>query len=119
MKTIYNWLKSCDLITSAKLKKQINRDKMKKIFFILSILVLVSSCNNRPVDFDDFEFQGVYFPYQTPVRTLILGDEVIGDNTIDIEHAFSIGVSIGGMYNNDMDREVAVELAPDLAENII
>jgi hypothetical protein len=92
---------------------------MKKIFFLLSIIVLLSSCNNQPVDFDDFEYQGVYFPYQTPIRTLMLGDEVIGDNTIDQERAFSIGVSVGGMYKNEMDRDVAVELAPDLAENII
>lgn len=91
---------------------------MKRIFYLLSILALVSSCTNRNVEFDDFAYQGVYFPYQTPVRTLMLGDEVIGDNSIDLDHAFSIGVAIGGMYNNDRDREVAIELAPELAVNI-
>jgi hypothetical protein len=91
---------------------------MKKLLFLLFIISLVGACTNRNVDFDDFEFQGVYFPYQTPVRTIMLGDEVIGDNSIDLEHAFSIGVAIGGMYQNDKDREVAIELAPELAQNI-
>lgn len=91
---------------------------MKKLLFLLSIITLMSACTNRNVDFDDFAFQGVYFPYQTPVRTIMLGDEVLGDNSIDLEHAFSIGVAIGGMYQNETDREVAIELAPELAQNI-
>ncbi|MDA3823849.1 MAG: DUF5627 domain-containing protein [Bacteroidales bacterium] len=90
---------------------------MKKIFSLLCVLALVSSCNQK-IEFDDFEYQSVYFPYQTPVRTVMLGDEVIGDNTIDLDHAFSIGLAIGGMYENDRDRDVAIELAPELAENI-
>lgn len=92
---------------------------MKKIFFLIGILILAVSCENKDVDFDDFEFQGVYFPYQTPIRTLMLGDEVVGDNSIDRDHAFSIGVSIGGMYSNEMDRVVAIEYAPELAQNIM
>jgi len=92
---------------------------MKKIFFLLSILILVGACSNQDIGFDDFEFQAVYFPYQTPVRTLMLGDEVVGDNTIDREHAFSIGAAIGGMYVNEMDREVTVEYAPELAQDIL
>jgi hypothetical protein len=69
---------------------------MKKIFSLLCVLALVSSCNQK-IEFDDFEYQSVYFPYQTPVRTVMLGDEVIGDNTIDLDHAVSIGLAIGGM----------------------
>ncbi len=92
---------------------------MKKIFSLLGILILLSSCNNQEIEFDDFEFQAIYFPYQTPVRTIMLGDEVVGDNTIDLEHAFSLGVAIGGMYKNEMEREVAVELVEDLALNIL
>jgi len=91
---------------------------MKKIFFLLGVLTFAVSCTNQPVGFDDFEYQAVYFPFQTPVRTIMLGDEVVGDNSIDLEHAFSIGVAIGGMYENEQDREVAIELAPELALNI-
>jgi len=91
---------------------------MKKIFFLLSIVALHFSCTNKDIAFDDFAYQTVYFPYQTPVRSIILGDEVEGDNSIDLAHAFSIGASIGGMYANTKDRVLTVALAPELASNI-
>ncbi len=91
---------------------------MKKILYLLSIVTLLSGCENKDIEFPDFAYQAVYFPHQTPVRTIILGDEEIGDNSIDLEHAFSIGAAIGGMYNNEKDREITVEFAPELAANI-
>jgi len=97
-----------------------NKDfiQMKKILFLIGIVALGAGCTNQEIEFEDYAFQGVYFPYQSPVRTIVLGDEVIGDNTIDLEHAFSIGVSIGGMYENTKDRVVSVEFAPELADNL-
>lgn len=91
---------------------------MKRIFYIICLFSVLASCTSQDIEFDDYAFQGVYFPYQTPLRTLILGDEVIGDNTIDREHAFSIGASIGGMYANTQNREISIELASELALNI-
>lgn len=91
---------------------------MKKIVYFLSIATALLGCTNQDVDFPDFAFQAVYFPHQTPVRSLMLGDEVEGDNSIDLQHAFSIGASIGGMYENTKDRVLKVELAPELAANI-
>jgi hypothetical protein len=91
---------------------------MKKILYLLSILMLLFSCTNQKIEFDDFEYQSVYFPYQTPVRSLMLGDEEIGDNSIDLEHAFSIGATIGGMYENKKDREITVEFATELVSDI-
>lgn len=92
---------------------------MKKILYLIGILALAVGCTNQEMEFDDYDFQGVYFPYQSPLRTIVLGDDVVGDNTIDLEHAFSIGASIGGMYANTTDREVYVEFAPELAANLI
>jgi hypothetical protein len=91
---------------------------MKKIFYLSGIIALLFGCTNQDIEFDDFAFQAVYFPFQTPVRSLELGDEVIGDNSIDRERAFSIGVAIGGMYENKKDRIVKVAFAPELASNI-
>lgn len=92
---------------------------MKKILYIIGIITLVVGCTNQEIEFEDYDDKGVYFPFQSPLRTIILGDEVIGDNTIDREHAFSIGASIGGMYTNKIDRDVFVEFAPELAENLV
>jgi hypothetical protein len=91
---------------------------MKKILYLFSIAALLFGCTNQDIEFPDFAFQSVYFPYQTPVRSLILGDETEGDNSIDLGHAFSIGASLGGMYENNKDRAIKVELAPELANNI-
>lgn len=91
---------------------------MKKIFYLLGLTLLIASCTNDDIEFDDFEYQTVYFPFQTPLRSIMLGDEVIGDNSIDLEHAFSIGATMGGVYSNDENRELSIALAPELASNI-
>lgn len=93
-------------------------NQMKKIFLILTLGAVVFGCNQE-IEFDDFDYQSIYFPYQAPVRTLILGDESVGDNSIDLERAFSIGVSMGGAYENDRNRTVFIEYAPELAENAL
>jgi len=58
----------------------------------------------------------VYFPFQTPVRTLIQGKYDLGFNENDNNGRFEIGVVMSGVYNNDLDRRVHFELAPDLID---
>ena len=69
---------------------------MKKIIFFLVVMGFVS-CNNQDKMFDDFETQSLYFPFQYPVRTLSLGNDRL-DNSLDKQHKFNIGISIGGLY---------------------
>lgn len=74
---------------------------MKKIYILIIICLMgTMACENMeyPV-FDDFDFKGVYFPHQLPLRTLSLGEDRV-DNTLDKEFKFDIGVTIGGMYKN-------------------
>jgi len=97
----------------------LNRREMKKLITILFTGILLYSCTNRDIEFDDYTYTTVYFPFQKPIRTLILGDESVGDNSIDLESAFSIGVTMGGVYENKVDRVVTIAYAPELAENII
>jgi len=87
---------------------------MKRIFpgLLLAILML-AACDNEPNDFEDYSTQSVYFPLQTPIRTLVLGEDRI-DNSIDLEKAFHIGVSVGGMYENTADRIVDFILDPTI-----
>ena len=92
---------------------------MKKILTILFTGILIFSCTNRDIEFDDYDYTTVYFPFQRPIRTVILGDESVGDNSIDQEKAFSIGITMGGVYENDIDRDVTLAYAPELAENIL
>jgi hypothetical protein len=92
---------------------------MKKIFIVLFAGIILFGCTNRDIEFDDFKYQSIYFPYQMPIRTVILGDEAVGDNTIDRERAFTIGLTVGGTYENNKDRQITIAYTPELADNII
>ncbi len=91
---------------------------MKKALSILIVGIVTFGCSKN-IEFDDYDYQGIYFPYQSPVRTIILGDESVGENSIDLEHAFSIGVAMGGAYENTKNRSVTLEYAPELGANIV
>ena len=85
-----------------------------RIIYIIGLLVFAFGCENAENEFADFEVQNVYFPVQYPVRTITLQEDSSIDNTIDLERAFSIGVAVGGLRSNDIDRTVNVALAPNL-----
>jgi len=93
---------------------------MKKIslLFISVLLVGFFSCHNEDREFPDFDYTTAYFPYQYPIRTLVLGDYPEGDNTNDNKLIFEISAHIGGMYENTKTRTVDFEVAPSLASNV-
>lgn len=72
---------------------------------IIIVLTGLYSCENQEVSFPDYEFTSSYFPYQYPVRTLVLGDYVF-DNTNDNNLRFLISVTMGGLYKNNEDRVI-------------
>jgi hypothetical protein len=76
---------------------------MKKILLMLPLLIGLISCENLEKDFPDFKYTSGFFPYQYPVRTLVLGDYIY-DNSNDNAHKFIISVAMGGVYKNTMDR---------------
>lgn len=95
----------------------INFGKMKKILAFLSAAVLLSACHNKPFDYEDFDYQTVCFPFQYPVRTLSLGNDVL-DNSLDRAHKFNIGVVLGGVYiYNDVSRRVYYEVDESLVSD--
>lgn len=75
---------------------------MKKILFFLAMGVAAMamvSCENQDTDFPDFDYTTAYFPYQTPIRTLVLGNDEVVDNTTDNEHKVRIIARAGGTRN--------------------
>lgn len=76
--------------------------KLKKYIYgaALGALTLTyASCYNADREFPDFEGgTTAYFPYQNPVRTLILGNDT-WDNTLDNAHKCRIYATMGGAYN--------------------
>lgn len=90
---------------------------MKKII-LLTLLVGLIACENQEIGYPDFDYTAGYFPYQYPVRTLVLGDYIY-DNTNDNNHKFLISAAMGGVYSNNKDRVFDIEVANDLCSNVL
>jgi hypothetical protein len=89
---------------------------MKKILSILILVTGLIACENQEISFPDFDYTAAYFPYQYPVRTLVLG-EYIFPNENDNNHKFEIAAAFGGVYENTLERAVSFQLAPELCNN--
>ena len=89
-----------------------------RIILIVLIIVGLAGCENQEQTFPDYSLQAVYFPIQLPIRTLSLGEDRI-DNTLDREHKFDIGVSIGGMYQNNKNWTVDYVVDTTLCDNAL
>ncbi|WP_405290848.1 DUF5627 domain-containing protein [Algibacter sp. Ld11] len=87
-----------------------------KLVIILAIAFSLMACENQENEFDDFGSTSVYFPFQTPVRTLIQGKYDLGFNDNDNNGRFEIGVIMSGVYNNNKNRIVHFEMAPELID---
>ena len=86
-----------------------------KIAGLLATMLISWSCEPQ---FEDYDYNAVYFPHQFPVRTLSLGEDFF-DNSNDREHKFEIGVVIGGMYENTSDWTVNFEVDHSLADSLL
>jgi hypothetical protein len=91
--------------------------EMKKIFLISLVLIAVLTACNKDWSFPDYKYTTVYFPYQSPVRTLVLGEDVF-DNTLDNQHKFVIMASMGGVYENKKDVVLTVAVDPNLGAKL-
>lgn len=77
--------------------------KRKSLFntvLILSALLMLTSCHNSSWSFPDYEYQSVYFSYQYPVRTIILGEYKF-NNELDNNRQFKVMATTGGVYENE------------------
>ena len=89
-----------------------------KLVIIFAFALVFMACENQENSFDDFGSTSVYFPFQTPVRTLIQGKYDLGFNDNDNKGRFEIGLTMTGVYQNTIDRKVGFELAPELIDPI-
>jgi hypothetical protein len=71
---------------------------MKKIIVFLLLAVALSSCYDEYVN--DFDYNAVYIPLQADVRTFVVGEGM----------KFDIGVEIGGLRENTIDRVVTFQI---------
>jgi hypothetical protein len=84
--------------------------QIRAIAIVFLLALGIYSCSNEDWSFPDFDYTTTYFPYQFPVRTLVLGDYYF-DNTSDNLHKFKVSVNTGGMYANK--KNITVDFVVD------
>jgi hypothetical protein len=84
------------------IKNNLMTQKMKKLILVLLILASTLGCENEPITYDDYDYSAVYFPYQYPIRTITLGEDIF-DNTLDLQHKCKIMATVSGVYENKKD----------------
>lgn len=88
----------------------------KKLIIFGLMLISIISCENQEFTVTDFDTKSVFFPYQRPARTLVLGNYDLGFNDNDNNNKFEIGVLMSGVFRNTEDRRVFFEVDPDLVD---
>ncbi len=71
---------------------------MKKFLAFIVISVAMVAC--YPDYIKDYDYSGIYFPYQTDVRTFVVGEGM----------KIEVGVTLGGVTANTKDRNVSFTL---------
>jgi hypothetical protein len=93
---------------------------INKVFACLVIAVgAITSCSkNKDVSYADFDYQTVYFASQYPVRTVVLGEDLIVDNSLDNEGKVSIRATLGGARGNTKDVTIDFDVDETLCNNL-
>ncbi|QNR85170.1 DUF1735 domain-containing protein [Pedobacter riviphilus] len=89
----------------------------RRIIFLLAISILLGSCKNQDWEFPDYGTQTVYFAYQSPVRTITLGEDIY-DTSLDNLHRCEIMATTGGVYEVKNDISIGVAVDNALASNL-
>ena len=92
---------------------------MKRVILLCFLLVGFMSCNNQEQVFPDYAYTTGYFPYQYPVRTLLLGNDMLYDNSNDNAHKFVISATMGGVYENTKNRAFTFRVDNSLCDNVL
>lgn len=90
---------------------------MKRVFLIGVLLSALLAACNKENEFADYKYSTVYFPYQSPIRTLVLGEDVF-DNTLDNQRKIQIMATMGGVYENKKDVTLDVVVDNSLAQGM-
>lgn len=91
--------------------------KSLPILFTGILATMFTACENQDVEFPDYGTTSVYFAYQYPVRTIVLGDDEY-DTTLDNQHKCKIYATMGGVYKNSKDITIDVKVDNSLCDKL-
>lgn len=75
---------------------------MKKIWIFTLLITVMTSCYDDYIK--DYEYNGIYFPFQTNVRTFVVGEGM----------KIEVGAALGGVMENNKDRIVRYSIKNEL-----
>ncbi len=90
-----------------------NMKRFKLLYKLLAVILItaMTSCENQDVEYPNYEGgTTVYFAYQYPVRTIVLGEDTY-DTTLDNQHRCEIYATMGGVYKNK--NTIGIDIAVD------
>jgi hypothetical protein len=93
------------------------KDNMKK-YLIALVGLAMAACHNGPLTHPNFDRTAVYFSYQTPIRTIVLGEDGTVDTSLDNEYRCQIISTIGGFYVQNNNVEIDFKVDNSLCDNI-
>lgn len=88
------------------------RYNLQSILCAGALAVMTMSCENQEVAFPNYGKSTVYFAYQYPVRTIVLGEDIY-DTSLDNEGRCEIYATMGGVYENN--KKIDIDIAVDNA----
>ena len=92
--------------------------KIKSLIIACGFIACFAACNNQEQTFPDYAYTTGYFPYQYPVRTLLLGNDILYDNSNDNAHKFVVSVTMGGVYENNKTRTFTFKIDNSLCQGV-
>ena len=93
------------------------RYKILSIWCLVLFTILTMSCENQEIEFPNYDKSAVYFAYQYPVRTIVLGEDIY-DNTLDNERKCEIYATMGGVYANKTKIDIDITVDNSLTDNL-
>lgn len=89
----------------------------KKLIYLSSVVaaMLFTACENGDWEFPDNDHTAVYFSYQSPIRTITLGEDYY-DTSMDNNHQCQIMATMGGVYQNNNDVTIDFRIDNSLVE---
>lgn len=84
----------------------------------LTLALGFASCENGDKEFDDYDYQTVYFAQQNPIRTITLGEDDVFPNDLDNQHECQLQVVVGGVWKNSKNRHVKIAVDNSLVDNL-
>ncbi|RZK56621.1 MAG: DUF1735 domain-containing protein [Pedobacter sp.] len=89
----------------------------KKYYIIMVLLMALGSCKNEEMEFPDYDTQTVYFAYQSPIRTITIGEDIF-DTSLDNQHRLQIMGTVGGVYSNKENINIGISVDNSLTQGL-